>query len=199
MPPRPQPEEDSLEFDPLDPHATTRVAPRSADAAEADLSEMPEAPPSPVDRQAATKVVAHPAARPVVAKPLKIDFTEVLGKSKEVAGAQRIGAHALEMGDFQSKLDKQALERAQAAPKFDMPSLLDDESRSHAVRVVEKRGGLWWRALILMLVPAVLAVGAAFAYYNWTTSGKSDELERLRKADESFRKAATEHEKDMAR
>ena len=192
---RPDDQEEDLEFDPLDPRAATRVAPR---ALEADLSQLPEAPP-PVDRHAATKVVMQPTARLVVAKPLKIDFTEVLGKSREVAGAQKIGAHALEMGDFQSKYDKEALERAQAAPKFDMPSSIEDEARFQPVRVVEKRGRVWLRALIFVIVPTVLAVGAAFVYYNVKTSGKSEEFERLKKSDEAFRKAASEHEKEMAR
>ncbi len=194
---------DELEYDPLDPNSATRVAPNSLVGTEvADLGTMPRAAAPaaapPVDRQAATKVVSTPPARPAP-PPLQIDFGEVLGKSKEAAGAHRIGAHVLEMGDFQSKYDKQAMERALAAPKFEMPATLQDDERLKPVRVVEKRGNVWIRAALAVLVPALLAVGGAFVYRHLQASGNSEELERLKKADEIHRKAALEHEKEMAR
>lgn len=199
-----KPEQDELEFDPLDPNSATRVAPRTRASDGTQLAAVPGvgagAEPAPVDRQASTKVVATPVTRPLKpAEPLKIDFQEVLGKSKEAAGARRIGAHSLEMGDFQSKYEKQALERAMAAPKFEMPNSLEDDERNQPIHVVEKRGSVWVRALLVVLIPAVLAVAGAFVYMSLKTTNSSEEMERLKKADEIHRKAALEHEKEMAR
>ncbi|HEY3449277.1 MAG TPA: hypothetical protein VGK67_23175 [Myxococcales bacterium] len=191
--------QDELEFDPLDPNSATRVAPRGLAGTEVAPLPAPAPAEAPtVDRHSATKVVATPVSRPA-APPLKIDFAEVLGKSREAAGAHRIGAHALEMGEFQSKYDKQALERAQAAPKFDMPSALEDDERFQPLRVVDKRGSVWFRALLVVLIPAVLAVAGAFIYLSTKGGNSSEELERLKKADEAHRNRALEHEKEMAR
>ncbi|MGC4122358.1 MAG: hypothetical protein QM765_48810 [Myxococcales bacterium] len=198
--PHKQGEQDELEFDPLDPNSATRVAPRTSSlgGTEAPIPTSSPEPAPKVDRQAATKVVSTPVTRPA-APPLKIDFAEVLGKSREAAGAHRIGANALEMGDFQSKYDKQALERAQAAPKFELPNTLEDDIRNQPVRVVEKRGSVWLRTLLVVLIPAVLAVGGVFIYLSLRASNGPDELERMKKADEIHRKAALEREKEMAR
>ena len=206
--PQPDEQEDSLEFDPLDPHASTRVAPRGT-AMTKVVGGAPEsagrrrtsetAVVETIRRDAETMVVAaEPRPAPKPPPPLKIDFSEVLGKSKEAAGAKRIGAQALEMGDFQSKYDKQALERATATPKFEMATF-DDEGRNKPIRVVERRGRFWLRALLFVVVPAVLAVGAAAIYLKVHNSGNDVELEKLHNADQAHRKAAADHEKEMAR
>ena len=204
-------EQDALEFDPLDPKAVTRVSGGQAltEVAAVDRSASTavvsrEASTKVVSREASTKVVerpAAPAAPPAQPKlpPLKIDFAEVLGRSREGAGARRIGAEALDMGEFQSKYQKEALERAAAAPKFDMSSSLDGELRGQAVRVVERKGRVWLWALVAILVPALLSVGATFLYYRMHTKDAAKELEALKKADEIHRRAAEEHEKEMAR
>lgn len=211
MPPRPT-DDDPLEFDletataAAPPRGSTQVAEfegtqqarvgpatQVADlagesaAAELDDAELLRS------LQQSTQVAPKPTA------PLKIDFTEVLGTSRDVAGARRIGAQALQMDDFQSKHEKQALERAQAVPKYDLPTSLDHEERGKAVRVVEHKGRFWLWALLAVLVPALVVTGGVFVAYKLRYSGADKDVEALKKADEIHRKAAAEHEKQMAR
>jgi hypothetical protein len=156
--------------------------------------------------QFATQVVGPPAPMgdptKVVApaKPLKLDFSEVLGSAGQVAGAQRIGAQALESEEFLSKYEKEAIGRAEAPPKFDLPSSLEHEVRSGAVRIVEERYRIWIWAVVALLVPALIAVGGVFVYYRIIRMhGVDKEVEALKKADQVHKKAAEEHEKELAR
>ena len=80
-----------------------------------------------------------------------------------------------------------------------MPNSLDDELRFQPINVVARRGNVWLRALLFVLLPAFIVVGVAYVYYAIRTSGQEGEIQRLHEADQLHRKAASDHEKEMAR
>jgi hypothetical protein len=103
------------------------------------------------------------------------------------------------MGDFQSKYDKQAMERALAAPKFEMPANAADDERLKPVRVVEKRGNVWNPRRAGGAGPRAPGGGRRVRLPAPAGERQLRGLERLKKADGIHRKAALEHEKEMAR
>jgi len=155
-----------------------------------------------------TKVVARPAplgertriainpGQPVA--PLRLDFSEVL-PSGNIAGAQRIGGETLAADEFMDKYDREALNRAQEAPDFILPSSIDRDASSAAVRVVEQKGRVWVWALLAILIPTVLSVVGVAIYYQIRRPGSSVDMTKIKQADEAAKKALIDHEKAMAR
>ncbi|MBI5546068.1 MAG: hypothetical protein HY901_19425 [Deltaproteobacteria bacterium] len=172
--------------------AVTSVLPRGQGATRVVAHPQGVAPTPPVSGSLAREAGAgdpqfRRGAIPVVSQPqsppLELDFSEALGSTERVEGAQRIGAQALEFGEFQDKHEREALARAQAAPRFNLPSRIDREERAAGLRVVEERRQIWIWALLVLLIPTLLAVAGVFVYFQHRSASTAKEIEVLRNAD----------------
>lgn len=223
-PPPSEDHQDPLEYDPFLEEAKAREARKRGDFAvdisldsgehaqvnEAALQRLPavaEEAPSGLDagslfddvpaapvRTDPTKGVAPQAPVRRDSGRLKLDFSEVLGPAISTAGAQRIGGQALEMDQFLSKQEKQAITRAQAVPDWKIASSIDQDIAASPVRVVEERKRIWVWAVVLLVVPAALALGGLYLYSRMKAAEAEQELIELRQAEEIHRKAAEERE-----
>jgi hypothetical protein len=181
--------DDPYEFDPFAdpepaPAAKSTPAPARHDLA-AELFDEP---------------VAGPAPKPVSAEPhkaLRLDFSDVLGSDREVRGAQRIGAGVLDTGEFLSKEDRAALERAAAAPRADLPSSIDLEQRMAGVRVVAESRRYWVWLVLLIAIPLVLVVGGVWTYVRIQQSRTERELKELRGTEETLRRDQQKREQQL--
>jgi hypothetical protein len=191
-------EEDPLEFDPFadpapepprPPPPATRGLSESALFGDVAPEPQPEAePPEPPPEPTRTR------------KPsLQIDFSEVLGPGRDVQGALRVGATSLDMGDFMTKEDRAALERAQTAPRASLPSTLEVDEFGSGVRVVAENKRVWVWVVAGVVLSVLIALGIVWGRFKHLQVKREQEIEELRRADEIHRKAAEQHEQQMLR
>jgi len=178
---KPEEEDDPLEWNPFGaeagpPQPGTKPAP-AAGLRESELFD-------------GTQVGAAPRRR-----SLQLDFSEVL--PAERGGPERIGASTLDMGEFQTRKEREALERAKTLPKADLPSSIDLEERAAGVKVVAENRRIWLWVVLGVLLFVGVVVGSVYGVSTWRQRNLALELEELKKADDIQKKALEEREKAL--
>ncbi len=161
---------DPLEFD---PSAETVVlptpAPQQKPADESAFDPFADEPPpskgadaTRIDRPSAAATQVGPA--PKKSGSFKLDFSE-LGDEHEVRKSARGTSQVIDTQEFMSREEKEAMARAKAGPRGEMPSLIEAELRASPVRVVHENRSIWyWFAgVVLLLLIAAIATAAVIS------------------------------------
>jgi hypothetical protein len=205
---------DPLEFDPsLD---MTRVEPepkpgrpeesspdrsRTDRASDDGVRDVPgQAAPGEAGALSSSEAMAPAAPPRKKPKPLQLDFTDVLGPGgKDMTGVQRIGAASLNTEEFMDREAKRAMERALQAPQGDLPSSLEREVYQSGVQVVAETRRYGWMLVLLVVVPALLAILGAVGVWKWRAHRTAQQIEEMRRMQDLDREMALQREKDLAR
>lgn len=132
-------------------------------------------------------------------KALDLDFSEVEGLDEQHRASRRPGAARMDPDSFLSRSEKEAMERARAAPRASLPNLIERDERSVGVRIVHRRRRYGVLLALGVALSALVVSAATWALSRWRAAATEREVQELRNPEALQRQREMEREKRIDR